>query len=54
MVDLLCQDYMCDCHKVSIIITDETKKSVLALWLIVGSQKAIIAGGGWIKTRQNL
>lgn len=30
MVDLLCQDYMCDCHKVSIIITDEARKSILA------------------------
>jgi hypothetical protein len=30
MVDLLCQDYMCDCHKVSIAITDEARKSVLA------------------------
>jgi hypothetical protein len=30
MVDLLCQDYMCDCHKVSIVITDAARKSVLA------------------------
>jgi hypothetical protein len=30
MIDLLCQDYMCDCHKVSILIADEDRKSVLA------------------------
>jgi hypothetical protein len=30
MIDLFCQDYTCDCHKVSIVIVDAAKKSVLA------------------------
>ncbi len=30
MFDLYCQDYMCDCHKVSLVITDETQRNILA------------------------
>lgn len=30
MIDLFCQDYACDCHKVSIVIVDVGKKAVLA------------------------
>jgi hypothetical protein len=30
MFDLYCQDYMCDCHKVSIVIADETQTNILA------------------------
>lgn len=28
MVDLYCQDYGCNCHKVSIVVVDETRKSL--------------------------
>ncbi len=30
MLDLYCQDYACDCHKVSIAILDEKQETVLA------------------------
>ena len=30
MLDLYCQDYTCDCHKVSILILDEKKETTLA------------------------
>jgi len=30
MFDLYCQDYLCDCHKVSIVITEETQRNILA------------------------
>lgn len=30
MIDLFCQEYACDCHKVSIVIVDVAKKTVLA------------------------
>jgi hypothetical protein len=30
MIDLFCQDYACDCHKVSIAIVDVAQKAVVA------------------------